>query len=60
MLGNDDSFADALLDNPNGLEDAKQYIKSVRDRMLNGGQYRVLDTDIPIYGYDDKGRAIQS
>lgn len=60
MLGNDDSFADALLDNPNGLEDAKLYIKSVRDRMLNGGQYRVLDTDIPIYGYDDKGRAIQS
>lgn len=60
MLGNDDSFADALLDNPNGLEDAKQYVKSVRDRMLNGGQYRVLDTDIPIYGYDDKGRAIQS
>jgi hypothetical protein len=37
MLGNDDSFADALLDNPNGLEDAKLYIKSVRDRMLNGG-----------------------
>lgn len=60
MLGNDDSFADTLLDNPNGLEDAKQYIKSVRYRMLNGGQYRVLDTDIPIYGYDDKGRAIQS
>lgn len=60
MLGNDDSFADALLDNPNGLEDAKKYVKSVRDRMLNGGQYRVLDTDIPIYGYDDKGRAIQS
>lgn len=60
MLGNDDSFADTLLDNPNGLEDAKQYVKSVRDRMLNGGQYRVLDTDIPIYGYDDKGRAIQS
>lgn len=60
MLGNDDSFADALLDNPNGLEDAKKYVKSVRDRMLNGGQYRALDTDIPIYGYDDKGRAIQS
>ena len=60
MLGNDDSFADALLDNPNGLENAKQYVKSVRDRMLNGGQYRVLDTEIPIYGYDDKGRAIQS
>lgn len=60
MLGNDDSFAGTLLDNPNGLEDAKQYVKSVRDRMLNGGQYRVLDTDIPIYGYDDKGRAIQS
>lgn len=60
ILGNDDSFADTLLDNPNGLENAKRYIKSVRDRMLNGGQYRVLDTDIPIYGYDDKGRAIQS
>lgn len=60
MLGNDDSFAGTLLDNPNGLEDAKQYVKSVRDRMLNSGQYRVLDTDIPIYGYDDKGRAIQS
>lgn len=60
MLGNDNSFADTLLDNPNGLENAKRYIKSVRDRMLNGGQYRVLDTDIPIYGYDDKGRAIQS
>lgn len=60
MLGNDDSFADALLDNPNGLEDAKKYVESVRDRMLNSGQYRVLDTDIPIYGYDDKGRAIQS
>jgi hypothetical protein len=37
MLGNDDSFADTLLDNPNGLENAKRYIKSVRDRMLNGG-----------------------
>lgn len=60
MLGNDDSFADTMLDNPNGLEDAKKYVKSVRNRMLNGGQYRVLDTDIPIYGYDDKGRAIQS
>ena len=26
MLGNDDSFADTLLDNPNGLENAKRYI----------------------------------
>lgn len=60
MLGTDDSFADNLLDNPNGITEAKRYVKSVRDRMLNGGQYRVLDTDIPIYGYDDKGRAIQS
>lgn len=60
MLGTDDNFADDLLGNPNGIVEAKQYIESVRDRMLNGGQYRVLDTNIPIYGYDDKGRAIQS
>lgn len=60
MLGTDDSFADNLLGNPSGMVEAKQYVKSVRGRMLNGGQYRVLDTDIPIYGYDDKGRAIQS
>ena len=60
MLGTNDSFADELLGNPQGLQQTKQYISSIRDRMLNGGQYRVLDTNIPIYGYDYKGRAIQS
>lgn len=58
MLGND-SYISTLQDF-DGIDQAIQYIKSVRNRMLNGGQYRVLDTDIPIYGYDDKGRAIQS
>lgn len=58
MLGND-SYISTLQDFE-GIDQATQYIKSVRDRMLNGGQYKVLDTDIPIYGYDDKGRAIQS
>lgn len=58
MLGND-SYISTLQDF-DGIDQATQYIKSVRNRMLNGGQYRVLDTDIPIYGYDDKGRAIQS
>lgn len=58
MLGND-SYVSTLQDFE-GIDQATQYIKSVRDRMLNGGQYKVLDTDIPIYGYDDKGRAIQS
>lgn len=58
MLGND-SYVSTLQDF-DGIDQAIQYIKSVRNRMLNGGQYRVLDTDIPIYGYDDKGRAIQS
>lgn len=58
MLG-DDSYISTLQDF-DGIDQAIQYIKSVRNRMLNGGQYRVLDTDIPIYGYDDKGRAIQS
>lgn len=58
MLGND-SYISTLQDF-DGIDQAIQYIKSVRNRMLNVGQYRVLDTDIPIYGYDDKGRAIQS
>lgn len=58
MLGND-SYISALQDF-DGIDQATQYIKSIRNRMLNGGQYRVLDTDIPIYGYDDKGRSIQS
>ena len=58
MLGND-SYISTLQDF-DGIDQAIQYIKSVRNRMLNCGQYRVLDTDIPIYGYDDKGRAIQS
>ena len=58
MLGND-SYISTLQDF-DGIDQAIQYIKSIRNRMLNGGQYRVLDTDIPIYGYDDKGRAIQS
>lgn len=58
MLGND-SYVSTLQDFE-GIDQATQYIKSVRDRMLNGGQYKVLDTDIPIYGYDDKGRSIQS
>lgn len=58
MLGND-SYISTLQDF-DGIDQAIQYIKSVRNRMLNGGQYRVLDTDIPIYGYDNKGRAIQS
>lgn len=58
MLGND-SYVSTLQDFE-GIDQATQYVKSVRDRMLNGGQYKVLDTDIPIYGYDDKGRAIQS
>lgn len=58
MLGND-SYVSTLQDFE-GIDQATQYIKSVRDRMLNGGQYRVLNTDVPIYGYDDKGRAVQS
>lgn len=58
MLGNDSYIS--ILQDFDGIDQAIQYIKSVRNRMLNGGQYRVLDTDIPIYGYDDKGRAIQS
>lgn len=58
MLGNDSYIS--ILQDFDGIDQATQYIKSVRNRMLNGGQYRVLDTDIPIYGYDDKGRAIQS
>lgn len=58
ILGND-SYVSTLQDFE-GIDQATQYIKSVRDRMLNGGQYRVLNTDIPIYGYDDKGRAVQS
>lgn len=58
MLGND-SYISTLQDF-DGIDQAIQYIKSVRNRMLNGGQYRVLNTDIPIYGYDDKGRAVQS
>lgn len=58
MLGND-SYVSTLQDFE-GIDQATQYIKSIRDRMLNGGQYRVLNTDIPIYGYDDKGRAVQS
>lgn len=58
MLGND-SYISTLQDF-DGIDQATQYIKLVRNRMLNGGQYRVLNTDIPIYGYDDKGRAVQS
>jgi len=28
--------------------------------MLNNGEYKVLDTDIPVYGFDENGNGIQS
>ena len=43
-----------------GIGTVMEYISSIRDRMLNSGEYKVLDTDIPVYGFDAEGNGIQS
>ena len=41
-----------------GIDTVVEYISSIRDRMLNSGEYKVLDTDIPVYGFDADGNGI--
>ena len=60
MLGTNTDDSVANFEGLNGLENAVQYIQSIRERMLNSGEYKVLDTDIPVYGFDENGNGIQS
>lgn len=60
MLGvnMDDSVSN--FEGMDGIGTVVEYISSIRDRMLNSGEYKVLDTDIPVYGFDADGNGIQS
>lgn len=60
MLGTNTDDSVANFEGLNGIENAIQYIQSIRERMLNSGEYKVLDTDIPVYGFDENGNGIQS
>ena len=60
MLGTNTDDSLANFEGLNGIENAIQYIQSIRERMLNSGEYKVLDTDIPVYGFDENGNGIQS
>lgn len=60
MLGTNTDDSVANFEGLNGIENAVQYIQSIRERMLNSGEYKVLDTDIPVYGFDENGNGIQS
>lgn len=60
MLGTNTDDSVANFGGLNGIENAVQYIQSIRERMLNSGEYKVLDTDIPVYGFDENGNGIQS
>ena len=60
MLGKDYSESVQNFDGMTGVQETLQYIQSVRDRMLNNGEYKVLDTDIPVYGFDENGNGVQS
>lgn len=60
MLGTNTDDSIANFEGLNGIENAVQYIQSIRERMLNSGEYKVLDTDIPVYGFDENGNGIQS
>ncbi len=60
MLGKDSTESIDNFNGLRGLPETVQYIQSIRDRMLNNGEYKVLDTDIPVYGFDENGNGIQS
>lgn len=60
MLGTNTDDSVANFEGLNGIENVVQYIQSIRERMLNSGEYKVLDTDIPVYGFDENGNGIQS
>ena len=60
MLGKDSNESISNFDGMIGLPKAIQYVQSIRDRMLNNGEYKILDTDIPVYGFDENGNGIQS
>ena len=60
MLGTNADDSIANFEDMNGIKDAVVYIQSIRDRMLNNGEYKMLDTDIPVYGFDEYGNGIQS
>ena len=60
MLGTNTDDSVANFEGLNGIKNAVQYIQSIRERMLNSGEYKVLDTDIPVYGFDENGNGIQS
>ena len=60
MLGTNADDSVSNFEGLNGIENAVQYIQSIRERMLNSGEYKVLDTDIPVYGFDENGNGIQS
>lgn len=60
LLGVDISESVANFAGMRGLDQALAYIDSVKNRMLASGQYKVLNVDAPIYGFDENGNGIQS
>ena len=60
LLGVDISKSAANFAGMQGLDQALQYVESLKNRMLASGQYRVLNVDAPIYGFDENGNGIQS
>lgn len=60
MLGVNTDDSASNFEGMDGIGTVVEYISSIRDRMLNSGEYKVLDTDIPVYGFDADGNGIQS
>lgn len=60
MLGVNADDSVSNFEGMDGIDTVVEYISSIRDRMLNSGEYKVLDTDIPVYGFDADGNGIQS
>lgn len=60
MLGTNADDSISNFEDMDGIKDVVGYIQSIRDRMLNNGEYKMLDTDIPVYGFDEYGNGIQS
>ena len=60
MLGVNADDSVSNFEGMDGIGTVVEYISSIRDRMLNSGEYKVLDTDIPVYGFDADGNGIQS
>ena len=60
LLGVDTSESAANFMGMQGLDKALQYVDAIKTRMLASGQYKVLNVDAPIYGFDENGNGIQS